>query len=138
MSSELICTFITAGGVVLSAVISYFTSRYVANNEIKKLKMTWDREDAKSSSKDIAELTKLVCDFTACENDLFRIPAMSKTAEMRSAVSGEFAKTLDDLYTALSHCDRFKSQILLSEVIKQQSKAQGDTQDKKGNRPKGK
>lgn len=118
MSTEVVCIMITTIGALVTTAISAVTSKKVAANEIKKLKLTWDREDAKTSSEDIAELTKLVYSFTNCQNNTFAIPAISKTAEMRLNATGDFAAALDELYTALSQCNRIKAEQLISEVIK--------------------
>ena len=121
MSSEVICLIITTVGSLAAAAISAATSKKVAASEIKKLKLTWEREDAITSSEDIAELTRLVYSFTSCLNDAFAIPAISKTAEIRTNATGEFAAALDELYDALSQRNRIKAESLMSEVIKSKS-----------------
>ena len=136
MSVKTICTLITAGGVVISAVISFLTSRYVSNKEIEKLKLTWKREDNIMSSEDISELTKLVYEFANCQNDYFRIPAMAKVAAMRSRETGAVADALNNLHNALEHCNRYEATKQLSEVIQKQGAAHCDTQNKQRKNPK--
>lgn len=119
MSTDVICGIIMVIGTIVSAAISAATSKKVATNEIRKLKLTWNREDAITSAEDIAELTRLVYDFVTCQNDFFAIPAISKAAEMRAKATGDFSNALDKLYAALSQCDRQMSKQELSEVIKQ-------------------
>lgn len=117
MSSEVICSLIAAASATASALISFFISRSTVTREIKKMKLEWAREDAITNDSDFESLFQCVYDFTTCENDHFRIPAMAKLAAIRAKETGSLAPLLDELQTALSTCNRNRCERLLSEIV---------------------
>ena len=65
MNTEIICTIVTAGGVVLSSLISFFVARSTANREIRRMKLTWDREDAVTADKEFSSMSAAVAEYGA-------------------------------------------------------------------------
>src|SRR5699024_2941080 len=63
LNTEIICTIVTAGGVVLSSLISFFVARSTANREIRRMKLTWDREDAVTADKEFSSMSAAVAEY---------------------------------------------------------------------------
>ena len=136
MTTEIVCALITVFGVILSALISYRTSRRISKDEIQKLTMTWSREDSLSISKDLEDLTQLVYDFIDCENNYFSIPALSKLASIRAKETGPVSILLDELSDALNSRDLLRRRYLLPKIVEQYRESKRDAQNPKRKKPK--
>lgn len=135
MASEIICALITAGGTVLSILISFFVSRSTANSEIAKMRLTWEREDSLASGKELEELARLIYDYTSSENDYLRIPAMAKLTSIRARETSEVSALLDKLHLALSHGNKLNSEQVLSEIVIQLRKTKSERKRKHCKQP---
>lgn len=122
MTTELICTLVTAGGTLLSAVIAFFVSRSTANKEIEKMKLSWDHEDTVSSDDDFAEMAALVSKFVCLSTGGWQPDALSKVAEVRSRESGRLGDILDKLYVCIGQEHYRETDALLTEAITEKRK----------------
>lgn len=135
MTSEIICTLIATGGTVLSILASIFVSRTTASGELSKMKLTWEREDALSSGRELEELATLIYNYTTSENPYLRIPAMAKLASIRANETGDVSGLLDNLHVALSYQNKPESERLLSEIVVQLRKSKGNSKRNHHSRP---
>ena len=136
MSPEIICAALSLLGVFLSSVIAFLTSRAIARNEIRKLRLTWDREDSLEFDKGLQELFQLVYEFIDCQNDSFAIPAISRLAPLRAKETGPAAPLLDELHIALDSHNRHLCRILLSELVVKYRETKSNTEKKHAKKPK--
>ena len=123
MSTNVICSIVTAIGVVLSALISWAVAKSAANKEIDKMKLTWEREDVVSSDDEFAEMASAVSIFVASDTGANYRTAMQKIAAVRSKEHGPVATYLDALYVAVREKDWENIDDLLTQVIEEKRKA---------------
>ena len=136
MSPEIICAALSLLGVFLSSVIAFLTSRAIARNEIRKLRLTWDREDSLEFDKGLQELFQLVYEFIDSQNNSFAIPAISRLAPLRVKETGPAAPLLDELHNALDAHNRHRCRLLLSEIVIKYRESKSDTKKKHAKKPK--
>lgn len=98
MTTEVLCTLVTAGGTLLSACIAFFVSRSTANKEIEKMKLTWEREDIISSDDEFAEMASAVAKFVLYNSGAHHNEALARVASVRAKEMGNLANILDTLY----------------------------------------
>ena len=96
LSTELICAIITASGTVLSAVIAFFSARYTAKREIRKMKLQWTREDNLSDKKEFSEMTAAVSRYAQSGWSRHQREALECISVLQVSASGEL---LDELTT---------------------------------------
>lgn len=132
MTIEVICSLITVGGVVFSALISYAISRSTANKELEKMKLSWEREDVVSSEDEFAGMASAVAKFVDYNNPRNRANAMEQVAAIRSKEVGTLGRLLDELYLAVQSGNHSEADIRLSQVIdqKREAKSKANTTDR--------
>ncbi len=104
MNTEVICAIISAIGVLLSSLLSFFVSKSTAKSEIKKMQLTWEREDNLSHSSDFAQMIRTVslyCNLTESEPDIVHSQEYAESIALvdclRSTETGDLAQKLDQL-----------------------------------------
>ena len=117
MNTEIICTIVTAGGVVLSSLISFFVARSTANREIRRMKLTWDREDAVTADKEFSSMSAAVAEYGAYGSIELRRSAVKEIAALRAKENGPIAPLLDKLHMAVLGSDLHLVNDLLSRLI---------------------
>lgn len=113
---------IGAASVILSAIVSYLTSRHVAGREIKKMKMTWKYEEKRECERNFSEMltaVKICCDIKSWNKHK---DAIEKINLCRIKAVGQLAELLDILYAELSVSgtrspDFDKIQELLNQIL---------------------
>ena len=123
VSSEMICALIAVAGTVLSALISYGVSRYTANKELEKMKMTWEREDVVSSEDEFSAMSKAVGAFVQSGRPHHQRVAMELVAAARSKESGALGSLLDELYMHIQSGHVSNTDVWLTKVINQKREA---------------
>lgn len=136
MTSEVICTIITVGGVIVSALISYAISRSTANKEIEKMRLSWEREDVISSDDEFASMSGAVAKFINHNSTINRRDAIEQVASVRSKESGALRRLLDDLFLDINSDNVESADIHLSQVIDQKREAKSKTNAANRNKPK--
>lgn len=136
MTTEVVCTLITFGGVVFSALISYAISRSTANKEIEKMELTWEREDVVSSDDEFAEMASAVAKFVTHNSGVNQRAAMEQVAAVRSKETGVLGRLLDELYIEVQSGVAYNADIRLSQVIDQKRESKSKTNAPKRNKPK--
>lgn len=101
MSTEIICTLISVGGVVLSAILSFVVSAFSASKEIKKKRMEWEREDIVSSEDEFAQMVAAVSLYANTKRIEDWNNAVEKIGYVRAKENGNLATLLDELYIAV-------------------------------------
>ena len=135
MKAEIICTLITAAGVLLSAIISYGISRFTANKEIEKMQLIWNREDIVSSDDEFAEMAGKVARFVQSPSSVHQRDAMELVAAVRSKELGTIAPLLDELYQSINDGNTQHTDSQLSKVIKQKRETKNNANATAGNKP---
>ena len=135
MTSEVICTLITVGGVTFSALISYAISRSTANKEIEKLQLSWEREDIISSDDEFADMTGAVAKYVSHNTSSNQRDAIERVASVRSKETGTLGRLLDELYIDVKSNNINDADIHLSQVIDQKREAKSKAKASNRNKP---
>lgn len=133
MEIEVVCSLIAAGGVIVSAMFSWFVSHSTANKEIRKLQMTWKREDIISSDDEFADMSAEVAKYVQSASFTFQQSSMAKVAFIRSKELGELSDKLDSLYSAIKSGKPTESDDCLSAVLEEKRKRKGKAQSSQTN-----
>ena len=136
MTSETISTLISALGVILSAVVSLLVARSTAANEIKKMQLSWEREDTISSDDEFTAMVSAAVKYANTEDDDLMIDTLQKVASLRAKAIGEIAKTYDVLYLAVQRSNYTGIDKILSELLNQKRDAHGNPLDSHTHKPK--
>lgn len=113
MKNELIALV----GVVLSFLSSLIISRYTANKEIKKLRLSWKREDNIAAENEFSEMAAAVAKYIQVDSPPTRSEASAKVAAFRAKERGDMAIYLDELYSHIARRENEKADALLTRVI---------------------
>lgn len=114
---EITCTIISTGGIILSALISYWASRFAASNEIKQMKALWDREDSETVDKLFLEMISEVEKFI-CEELFDNIPeTLSAISKARAYMPSNLAPLGDQLHKDVQGEDRSAARKTLDKII---------------------
>ena len=121
VSSAVISALITFIGSIISANIARKsakeTAQEIANKEIEKMKLSWQREDMVSSDEEFAEMASVVAKFCAFATGAWSDEAIEKVGAIRSKESGKLGQIMDELYESVK-CDRFaEADLLLTDAI---------------------
>lgn len=103
MNIQIVSSVIATSGMAISALISWFIARSSAEKEIKKLKISWTREDALSSSEEFSDMCGAVAYFARAQQTNTEAEAARQVARVRPKESGVLAKHLDTLYDAIKN-----------------------------------
>ena len=125
----LVSALIALAGVLASVLVAGLVARYTAKTELKKLTMTWEREDVVSSDAEFAEMAGLVEKFRANPSIDQKHELLGKIAGLRVKEVGSLGATLDRLYTTVDVAraqDLWSAQNALDEVIAQKREAKGN------------
>lgn len=113
MSTEVICALISAAGVVLSALVSVLISR----NEIKKLKLSWSRDDDLSFSEDFNRACSCILNYIETPTDSYRRTALRQVLLLQSSAPAKIIDPLRKMNHALDSGDPKTAKQLLDELI---------------------
>ena len=102
IKSQLICAIITASGTVLSAVIAFFSARYTAKREIRKMKLQWAHDDHLSDKKDFSEMTAAVSRYAQSGWSRHQREALECIAVVQVSASGDLLSELITLSNLVS------------------------------------
>lgn len=129
MNTEIVCALIAVTGTLVSAVISFWVSKFSAEKEIQKMKLEWKRQDIVSSDEDFSDMAVAVSRFIQMQTSKTHTDAVAAVTKIRAKESGTIADSLDSLYSAIGmrgYCynpNREEIDSLLSEVLKQKRNA---------------
>lgn len=135
MKIEIICALMTFGGIVVSALFSYVISRFTANKEIERMKLTWEREDVISSDDEFAAMAGSVAKFVSTHSETTKRRALEQVASIRSKETGELGRLLDNLYLEIQSGYPANADIHLSQVIDQKREAKIQAKATERNKP---
>ena len=119
MTPETISTLISALGVILSAGVSLLVARSAAANEIKKMQLSWEREDTVTSDDEFTAMVSAAVKYANTEDDDLMIDTLQKVASLRAKAIGEIAKTYDVLYLAVQRSNYTGIDKVLTELLNQ-------------------
>ena len=128
IKTQVICAIITASGTVLAAVIAFFSARYTARREIKKLKLQWTREDNLTGKKEFAEMTAAVSRYLQSGWSRHQREALESVAILQVTAHGDLLtelSTLSDLIASDSLDDipqQLRTVIRLNSAINRKKK----------------
>lgn len=109
-----ICSLISA---VVSALISKLTAESVSNKEIRKMKLSWVREDMVSTDDDFAEMIKAITTFLYYRDDRSQLDALQSISVVRAKENGALAPLVDDVYHCVQVNQYDAAEKLTSELI---------------------
>ena len=102
ISSAIVSAVISVIGGIITTVITQRSARNIAqdaaNQEIKKLERTWEREDLVSSDDEFATMAAAVAGYIGNCIEPNRNDSLRLVASVRSKESGNIGMILDDLY----------------------------------------
>ena len=136
MSSVVICTIITTIGVIVSALVSLFVARSTAANEIKKMQLSWEREDAVSSDDEFAAMVSASVKYANTEDDDLLIDTLQRVASLRAKAIGEIAKIYDLLYLTVQRSDYTGIDKVLTELLNKKREIKSNTNPTQTHKPK--
>lgn len=136
MSSVVICTIITTIGVIVSALVSLFVARSTAANEIKKMQLSWEREDAVSSDDEFAAMVSASVKYANTEDDELLIDTLQRVASLRAKAIGEIAKIYDLLYFTVQRSDYTGIDKVLTELLNKKREIKSNTNPTQTHNPK--
>ena len=116
-------------GTLVSAVISFWVSKFSAEKEIQKMKLEWKRQDIVSSDDDFSDMAVAVSRFLQMQTSKTHTDAVAAVTKIRAKEFGTIADSLDALYAAIGRRGTVYSQNreeidhLLSEILKQKRDA---------------
>ena len=136
MNPETISTLISALGVILSAGVSLLVARSTAANEIKKMQLSWEREDTVTSDDEFTAMVSAAVKYANTEDDRYMIGTLQKVASLRAKAIGEIAKTYDLLYLAVQRGDYTGIDKILTELLNQKRDTQCNPLNSHTHKPK--
>ena len=136
MSSEITCAIITTVGLIMSTLISLFVARSTATNEIKKMRLSWEREDTVSSDDEFAAMASAVATYICCDVLLNHIDAMAKISALRAKEGAELSKHLDELYFAVREERHNQIDPLLTELLNKKREIKSNANPTQTHEPK--
>lgn len=136
MTTEAISTVISALGVILSAGVSLLVARSTAANEIKKMQLSWEREDSVTSDDEFTAMVSAAIKYANTEDDDLMIDTLQKVASLRAKSVGEIAKTYDLLYLAVQRSNYTGIDKTLTELLNQKRDAQCNPLNSHTRKPK--
>lgn len=105
------------------------TAQEIANKEIEKMKLSWQREDMVSSDEEFAEMASVVAKFCAFATGAWSDEAIEKVGAIRSKESGKLGQIMDDLYESVKR-DRFaEADLLLTDAINEKRRIKSQAND---------
>lgn len=102
MNTEIICSLITAAGVIISGLIAWFVSKSQANKEIEKMVMEWKHIDAISSDEDFSKMAMAVSRYIQDKGAESRLAAAEQINYIRSKETGDLFWHIDLLYRSIN------------------------------------
>lgn len=129
VSSAVVSAFITLIGTIVSAKTAQKTAikaaQETANQEIKKLERTWEREDIVSSDEEFSAMASAVAMYVHRDSAENGVNAAGKVAGVRSKEHGELGHILDSLHKSIDDRNLEKAAENLSRAIDEKRKIKG-------------
>lgn len=113
MNTEVRCSLIALVGVLVSAVVAYLVSR----NEIKKLKLTWIRDDSLTFNDDFKETCSCILNYLDTGSEHHRKIAYQQVFLLQSSAPKSMVPTLKKLQAHLEAGNKSKVEELLQQLI---------------------
>lgn len=130
ISSAIVSALISVIGSIITTAMANKaaakTAKETTNNEIEKLKLTWDREDIVSSDDEFAEMAATVARFVQYNNSPNRADAMAKVAAVRSKELSGLGEDLDFLYDAIRSNSQTEADQYLTMAITEKRKIKNE------------
>lgn len=129
MNTEIVCALIAVTGTLVSAVISFWVSKFSAEKEIQKMKLEWKRQDIVSSDEDFSDMAVAVSRFIQMQTSKTHADVVAAVTKIRAKEFGTIADDLDALYATIGRRgagyspNREEIDRLLSEILKQKRDA---------------
>jgi len=133
VSSAVISAAITFIGTVISASIARKsakeTAHEIANKEIEKMKLSWQREDMVSSDEEFAEMASVVAKFCTFKTGAWTDEAIEKVGAIRSKECGTLGQIMDDLYDSVKNDKFHEADIHLTAAINEKRRIKSQAKD---------
>lgn len=130
VSSAIVSALISVIGSIITTAMANKaatkTAKETTNNEIERLKLTWDREDIVSSDDEFAEMAASSAKFVQYNSPTLRSEAMAKVAAVRSKESLALGEKLDSLYSAIKRNNQPEADECLTAAINEKRKIKGE------------
>lgn len=136
MAPETLSALISASGVILSAGVSLFVARLTATGEIKKMQLSWQREDARSSDDEFSAMVSALVKYANTEDDNLMIDTLQKVAALRAKATVDIGKIYDRLYNAVQSENYLQIDNVLTELLNQKRNANCNALYSHTNKPK--
>ena len=117
---EILRDFLPLIGSVASCIISFFIARATASNEIKKLEMSWNREDVKAFRNALSEVAVSISKYIDTGEPGDQECALQKVEAIRPIVPSYCAESLEKLRNRLIIGDTIDVDQALSELLQNQ------------------
>lgn len=133
VSSAVVSALIALLGTVISASIARKsakeTAQEIANKEIEKMKLSWQREDMVSSDEEFAEMASVVAKFCTFANGGWSDEAIEKVGAIRSKESGTLGQILDGLYDSVKYDRYAEADMMLTDAINEKRRIKSQAYD---------
>ena len=121
ISSAIVSAIVAALGGIITTIINQRSARKIAqeaaNQEIRKMERTWEREDVVSSDEEFAEMAKAVAQYIHRNTIPNSHEAIGLVASIRAKEYGELGKILDELQKAIDIHDLPRADRELTKAI---------------------
>ncbi len=107
--------------LIISSVLSFIISRINARNEIKKLSLSFSREDKQAIDESFAKLIRLTGEYCSFPHGTLQYNAVEANAKFLTLAPEPFHSILSDLDSALHTQDIPKINTLRSSLLKMYS-----------------
>ena len=125
LSPEVIAAIISAGGAIASAVIAWVSAQFVAKREIRKMQLSWKREDDTLHQKLFADMSVAVSRYIQSGWSRHQREA-AEAISLFQSTSPEMAPEIATLYDAVldGQIERCKTSLVKVICLHQQVTAQ--------------
>lgn len=103
--------------IVASSLVSYFIARAQARNEIKKTKLSFEREDRKIFDTAFAELLIRTQEYCSCQTEQNLCSAVEANAKLLTCAPKEFCATTKRMDEALKMEDKIHISCVRKELL---------------------
>lgn len=123
MPTEIICAFITAGGVVLSALIAGVISLYVSRREARKQLLAWQREDRLHFDHKFDTLCQCILNYLEEPTEYRRSLAYQEAILLQAYAPRPMRSALSVLIDSLNQGDPVHAKDILDQLIRLKQKS---------------
>lgn len=118
LSTEVICALITLAGVIYANISSKVIAKETANNEMNKLKQTWEHDNEIAFERAFCDMTEAVSTYIIEPSQPNQQIARTKTSVMLAHATGDMANRVQNLYDSMKRRPSPEAEEMLTEVLK--------------------